>query len=411
MRFDAMGFRILFAVGAVLGICPVVVHARSPLPTVITSVAGASLSPDGELAAVVLSFCGSSGGGHYVSVLDIATGRELQSLPLGGYFSGSIPFTPDSRCLLVPTGVSVSLKAAQDRKDEEGQTLRLWDAVKGEEVRVFERPRERDSAIYCMGLSPDGKRALALCTDRKLRVWEVKSGKLVRALDAENHAGEMAVCSPNGKQALMGSHTFVAGAKLTQWDLEEGKVIRSSTGGLTNKDAPDSTWGCTIAFSPSGKWAAVDRTITYAKGKSPEDLMTVWDTETGKVVCDLSCEATVAVFLPECKKLRCGSYDKDLNFRIETWDLETGKLVASKQTFKLERPDAMANPTVAAFSADGTRLLTARGISTAAGGAGDDLVIKLWDADTGKLIRTLRQPEKPATAPAEMRNIRAHEKN
>jgi WD40 repeat protein len=393
-------------VGSTLLTFPNIAHSRAPMPTFYTSVAACSLSPDGKLAVICFTSSGSVGGrGYSASVLDAETGKELRSLNLGNSFTGSIPFLPDSRRLLVPTETSVSLQPAPDGEKAEGQTLRIWDAEKGAEVRVFERPRDKDSYVYCIALSPDGKRALAFCRGDKLRLWDVESGKLLRTIDAGDSANiDCMAISPDGKEALTGCPAYVAGCKMTLWDLEEGKVIRSSPPSRVAKNTAKSTWGCEFAFSPSGKWAATDRTIDYDRPKSTQYTLTLWDASTAKVFKELPCQAISPIFTPDGKQLRCGCYGDD-NVRLKTWDLESGEVVSSGVIHKMPGGRALSKAFCMAFSADATRLLTATGGSVSGNGSSDDLVIKLWDAATGKEIRTLRQPSKPAASESEGRSV------
>jgi WD40 repeat protein len=331
-----MRYAVAVLVGSTLLTFPTIAFSRAQLPTICTSVTGCSLSPDGKLAVICFTSSGSVGGqGHRVSVLDAETGKELHSLTLGSSFSGPVPFLPDSQCLLVPTDVSVSPQHGADAENSERQTLRIWDAVRGTEVRVFERPRGKDSYVYCIALSPDGRRALAFCRADKLRLWDVESGKLLRTIDAGDapHIECMAI-SPDGKQALTGCPSYVAGCKLTVWDLEEGKALRSSAPGRVAKNTAESTWGCEFAFSPSGKWAATDRTIDYDRPRSTQYTLTIWDPASAKVVKELPCQAVSPMFTPDGKQLRCGCYGDD-NVRLKTWDLESGEVVSSNVIHKM----------------------------------------------------------------------------
>lgn len=74
----------------------------------------------------------------------------------------SAAFSPDGRRLLSASG---------------DQTLRLWDAETGPEIRSF---AGHQSAVASVAFSPDGQRLLSGSHDGTLRLWDGESGQQLR---------------------------------------------------------------------------------------------------------------------------------------------------------------------------------------------------------------------------------------
>jgi WD40 repeat protein/serine/threonine protein kinase len=143
-----------------------------------------------------------------------------------------------------------------------------------------------------------------------------------------------------------------------------------------------------VVFSPDSK-----RLVTLgASGlpAGPRDCAYVWDAATGEKIADLSgvqygrVPSTPglwgAAFSPDGKLL--AGTDKKGNLFL--WDVATGK---ERFPHVAAHPLPNATPatvwsTKVAFHPDGTLLATA---------CGDDRVVKLWDATTGNLVRSLEQ--------------------
>lgn len=87
--------------------------------------------------------------------------------------------------------------------------VRLWDAATGKVAQTF--AIEENGVKLAVALSPDSKR-LAVCSPTTIRLFDVASGKLVRAI---NHGGGAPAFSPDGKK-LVTSDGWTA----LVWDLE-----------------------------------------------------------------------------------------------------------------------------------------------------------------------------------------------
>jgi WD40 repeat protein len=179
-----------------------------------------SFSPDGATLA--------SGGRYEVMLWDIATGRLLVSLH-GVDSATGLAFTPEAGRLAVSTenGHSPGL-------------VQIWHLDDGRGIRTF---CGLATSVSKVCFSPDGRLLAALGHNWQVAVWELGSGRLRLLLDVpKGYTADNAALgfSADGRRFAFSTETA---AKL--WDLDTGKEIRawSLPPGLQD----------TLAFHPSGK--------------------------------------------------------------------------------------------------------------------------------------------------------------
>ena len=270
-------------------------------------------------------------------------------------------------------------------------------AQKAEEIRRIRWPGVH---VYNTTFSPDGRLFLAGGDGGTLRLFEVKSGKLVRELIGHGGWTQQAVFTPDGKHVLSASMD----GTLRLWELDTGKEVRKFVGHGGGVHG--------VALTRDGKWAVSggeDKTLRLwevATGKelrkfeghtntcwglfTPDDkqilshsfdnTLRLWDVTNGNEVRKFvgHTEHVFGVFiLPGGKQAL--SYAADRTARV--WDLATGK-----EVIKLELGDNLSNIRGLALSPDGKRILV---------GHDGRPTVRLIELTTGKEIHRFNLATNP----------------
>jgi len=259
----------------------------------------------------------------------------------GGWY-GSIclgsclSFSPDGRFLL---------SGSWDKR------FKLFNINTGKLMRTF---KGHSSRVLSVAYSPDGKMALSASNDRSAKLWELSTGQLIRTFNFGSI--EQAAFSPDGQKALLGG---VQGIQL--WELATGKPIRTFEGYSSNRYIIDRD---SLTFSPDGQKALVG-------GNDP--TIRLWNIPTGQLIRTFkghSSRVQSVVFSPDRQKALSGSTDNT----IKLWDLSTGQVI---HTFYGHSSFVHS----VAFSPNGHFVAS----------GSEDKTIKLWEVSSGKLIRTLKE--------------------
>ena len=256
--------------------------------------------------------------------------------------------------------------------------VELWDLKTGRRIRDF---KGHSSMVTSIAFSRDGRfvassggsHTAPLADDRTVRVWDIQSrpeGVEIR----DGGSGRSLVFSPDGK-------TLAAGVMQQGIQLREaatGKLLRTLK---TLKE--DDQWYSSVSFSPDGS-----RLISLAH-RRPENAkvvvdLIVWDVKSGKQlhrIRNRTGSFRCVAFSPEGRFIVSGDSQG-----AQVWNTETGRKIRD-----LTGPPMPVGSI--AFSPDGKTILGARGP-----GEGRDYgkngEFRIWDAETGRLIRALSQ-DKP----------------
>ena len=169
------------------------------------------------------------------------------------------------------TAVALSYDGTRALTASADRTVKMWDVRTGQMLKTLLHPRE----VLAVTMTPDGRRALLASADSSLIVWDLDRGKLSYPLMEKRSAFLAVAITPDGKLAVSaGNHG------LTVWDLETGQMVRTveaDSGGIT-----------AVAISDDGKRIAA----AY-----DDHSLAVWDFESWKCVASFTSDAPVTSIL------------------------------------------------------------------------------------------------------------------
>ena len=268
---------------------------------------------------------------------EVATGKEVRAFPHSDPVS-SVALSGDGKWL-----------ATTDLG-----TVCVWEATTGKKVRTLE-PLYQVNAI---ALSADGKFLATCSNDQAARLWEVATGKEVRAFRGHVATGLLGLISVSlshdGKWLVTGSDDKTA----RLWEVATGKEVRAFRGHAHKVTS--------VSLSSDSKWLAAG---------SADKTARLWEPAVGKVRAFPHSGAGSSVLLSaDGRWLVTGSHDHtDRLWELNTdtarlWDVASG---TEARVFR--HPKVITRATL---SADGKWLVT--------GGPGGGL---LWEVGTGKKLR------------------------
>lgn len=286
---------------------------------------------------------------------DVASGMEIRTF--GGSTSPvtSIAVTPDGKYVISgswdnsvtptqkPDGTFIEAKAKST-----DNTIRVWEIATGRQVKAFHKS---GNWVETIAITPDGKYVISGHYEDSARMWEIASGRQVKVFDGDG-VSSIAI-SPDGKHALFGC---VMEMKL--WDIAAGREIRAFKG-LKG-------WVHSIVFSPDGKHVLSGDDSTTPK---------LWDIVSGKEnrrFGGYTQQVASVVLSPDGNQMVLAQNYGLLN----TWDISTGRqLKMLKHTLGIK---------TVSISSNGTRVV--------AGGwdfSKSATALKFWDMASGKETETI----------------------
>jgi WD40 repeat protein/tRNA A-37 threonylcarbamoyl transferase component Bud32 len=318
---------------------------------------------------------------HTLRGLAFLAGSPAREQILGG--TVSLEFSADSRRLLVATkeGPARIVKPTlfgfgKNIEQEVPLTpVRLWDVETGKEVRAFRGPR---GEVGRAAFSPDGKLVLA----------------------AESGSQHVRTFLHTGGQ-MGSSNGSIRDGQAYVWHADSGKLLQTLKG---------HEWGITAtAWSPDSKRVL---TADFSNGSKIDDgAARIWDVESGKPVVNLEGDrggVRLATFSPDGKHVLMLHHPA--LYYVEIWDASTGQIALTlgmPTYYKYSREwDAKAKKTVikrngrvvyvaaegetplghtgmithAAYSPDGRHIVT----------TSEDRTARIWNAVTGEQLFVLR---------------------
>jgi WD40 repeat protein len=213
--------------------------------------------------------------------------------------------------------------------------------------------------VSSLTLSPDGRHAVSACFDRTLRLWDLQIGQELRRF--RDYPGFdpgfifTVAYSPDGRQLVSGGDPQI----LRLWDVQSGRVLRRFYGHTGQIRC--------VAFTHDGN---------YLLSSGRDQSVRLWDVNSSEQLRQWEIDARhgcCLAFTPDRRRFLSGYLTKTMVL----WDLDSGKELHS---FEGHTGEILW----AAFSPDGRRLLSA---------SEADKTVRLWDVETGRLLRTFMDSE------------------
>ena len=233
-----------------------------------------------------------------------------------------------------------------------GRERRPW-------LRWVNKPQSPSPCLFtCVGhrdivnscdVSRDERLIVSASSDGELKIWDVATGRELRALVGHNESIETCAFSPDSRRIVSGDRE----GKVKLWDEASGKEVVGMSG---HRDAV-----ATCAFSPNGLRIA---------SASYDNTLRIWDAGSGKALRRLHGHGSHAVacgFSPDSRHLVSGASDGGLKL----WNVQSGREFATLAGHE-------KGVWSCGFAANGRWIVS----------ASEDGTLKRWDVRSGRLLNT-----------------------
>jgi len=334
----------------------------------VMAATGLSFSPDGRLLA---TYSGMFSG--QVKLWDVATGHELRTLAAdtgGADFVGggvrSVAFSRDGR--LVAAG------------SDDGST-KVWDVATGRELYKLggDNRGTGDAAVYRIAFSPDDRALIALGS-ASAKFWDLTTGQLSSEMEgvalgsgAIYGWGGLAVTPDGGQVLLLSQATGQSELSIKFVEIATGREARSIE--VPHWDIRTNAVG-SLALTPDGHVLSADWELTKDMSGARHVKLHDLTAQKEHQLFDLPAGKYASMnFSPDARLLAT-----TVGNSVRLWDTATGAQVRGIEVPSLPSrlmPDSYVWST--AFSPDSQLLAT----------TDSDTQITLWDAATGRAVRSL----------------------
>mgnify|MGYP002778189262 FL=1 len=219
---------------------------------------------------------------------------------------------------------------------------------------------EHVNTVWSLAFSPDSQILASCGNDRTIKLWDLKTGELIRTIP-DAHAGAIwsVAIDPGGDKLISGS----SDRTIKVWNLNTGVLLRTLAGHTETVRA--------LAISPNG--------YTIVSGGA-DNLVRVWNLNTGQLLSTLQGHTSriIAIAMsPDGNIVASGGNDNT----IRLWNLQTGDLLHTL-TGHSDHINSLA------FRSDGEVLIS----------GAEDHLIKLWNPRSGDLLHTLNKHDEDVYA-------------
>jgi WD40 repeat protein/serine/threonine protein kinase len=241
------------------------------------------------------------------------------------------------------TSISISKDHRLMLTGEGNGTAHLWDLQTGIDLRTLSG---HEFGIESVALSPDARHALTGSDDYTARYWDISTGEQLFKMEVPGGSVWAVRITPDGRYGLVGSDDGI----VRLWNLASGEQVREY-------DNSASVYG--LSISPDGRRFLAGTTAA----------MIEWDINDGTKTYEFPSETSSVFSVTYSPDGRYGAlgghslvlFDLVSGTQIREFGSQTGAI------FSL------------AFSPDGKRLLS----------GSEDGTARLWDVETGTLLRVI----------------------
>jgi WD40 repeat protein/uncharacterized caspase-like protein len=264
-------------------------------------------------------------------------------------------------------------------------TIKIWDVKSSRLVRTLDTV---PSGTIAVSILQDGRRGLSAHDDGRLRLWDLTSGAVLRTFGGDARAATSLSISPNGSRVLSGSDDFTA--KL--WDIGTGQLLRT----FATKGAGAVS---SVVLLPDGHTA-----LSGGFGKP----VYRWDIATGKVIQEYKGHSNTVesvAISPDMRTALSSSSDNTMKL----WDIATGRMLRSfggKRIFYsatffggmtvlsvgeggFQEWDVTSGQLRRTFTTGSRGSIAVSPDERIAAVGGDRGLLELWDLASGRLMQTL----------------------
>lgn len=275
----------------------------------------------------------------------------------------------------------------------------FWDLQTGREIT--DRVLKHDDRVLSLCLSSDGQRAVTSCADGQVRVWNTSNSRILRTLSPRGSWGSV---SQRARSILRGRFApsalqpaiegrpnprFTELAEQLQLDVAELTNLMQQTAAPSAEQQADLIKRLAAGLEVSQDWLQAPDISSVALSPDAQTVITVnpadglvefWNVADGQRQRTMAA-SDVGGLLWELVTVDAERFVTLGGTEGRLWRLSDGD--HAKGYAELMRFSPQAVVTAADYSFDGRRIVT----------ASYDAAARIWDADSGQLIRTLFRSE------------------